>query len=726
VEWLETFLSMLSLVVVGMAASGKGIEAGKAYVKAYVDDNPLTRGLRRAEIAMRRTLRSMGTAGKIADRGWKNVSRTVRGIARDVTATDQKFQRLASRAKKATVAGAKAVGKGFGAAGRGVGAALSGAGGAVAGAGAGLLGAGGAVGALLGKAVGAAGAKQATLGKFGQVFGDAAEQVGRWGDTLAAEIGRGETEVKGFLAGTQDLLVPIGFEPGAAAEMSKQVTKLAYDLASFNDVADSEAMNDLQAALTGSGEVMKKYGVIVSETTTNQALLDAGITPKTATEAQKTWARFQLILKGTSAAQGDAARTSGEWSNVVKRLQSDATALAESVGEALLPVITPVAGKIGQVVQAGTAWLAANPQIARGVALVALALVAGGAALLAFGTAAVVAGAMVTGTVTVVSALAAAVGFLLSPVGLAVVAVTALAGGAAYALYQSGILGETVAWLAEKFGPLADMATRAFEAIKKALAADDFAAAARVLWAALQLGFANGIAWVKGAWIGMKAFLATAFIDLAASVRSVWSSMTETLVRLLAGAASRALDILATLAEKMGLTGRAMQIRFLASGLGTAGIVADTAGRAEREAITRQRIAEEEAIEADAARERAKLADSTDAARAEFEAAISAAAEAKPDTGPAAPPKPEEKPGGGGPPGGSSARGVARDAINRAAIVGTNEGVEALLKAITGATGDVSPDGKFIATEIAKQTNEMKREHREAMKNALTVKVEKA
>ena len=95
--------------------------------------------------------------------------------------------------------------------------------------------------------------------------------------------------------------------------MSKQITALATDLASFNNLADDDVLRDLHAALTGSGEVMKKYGVIVSEAAVKQELLNQGLDPKNATEQQKVMARLAIIMRGTTAAQGDAARSAGSF-----------------------------------------------------------------------------------------------------------------------------------------------------------------------------------------------------------------------------------------------------------------------------------------------------------------------------------------------------------------------------------------------------------------------------
>ena len=120
-----------------------------------------------------------------------------------------------------------------------------------------LLGVGSALASPLAVAVKFASDAEETFSKFNVVFGDSAEAVRAWGDELAGQIGRSKTEIAGFLASFQDLLVPIGVDPAKAEESSKLLVQLAADLASFNNMADADVVRDLQAALTGSGEVMK-------------------------------------------------------------------------------------------------------------------------------------------------------------------------------------------------------------------------------------------------------------------------------------------------------------------------------------------------------------------------------------------------------------------------------------------------------------------------------------
>lgn len=204
---------------------------------------------------------------------------------------------------------------------------------------------------------------QETMSKFDVVFGDQSAAMREFSDGLAKELGRSRSEIASFLATSQDLFVPLGFDAKSATELSKTLTSLAVDLGSFNNVADADALNDLQAALTGSGEVMKKYGVIVSESAVKQQLLNQSIDPTVATEQQKVMARLSIILAGTSAAQGDATRTAGSFANQVKALKAELSNMAVTVGSAVIPALTGIVGSLSEAVKYTEKYLKANADL---------------------------------------------------------------------------------------------------------------------------------------------------------------------------------------------------------------------------------------------------------------------------------------------------------------------------------------------------------------------------
>jgi hypothetical protein len=191
------------------------------------------------------------------------------------------------------------------------------------------------------------------MGKFNVVFGDAANGTIKNLDAMTTEMGRSKYEARGFAAAFQDTFVPLGFSRNKAAELSTQLTQLTYDVASFDNSLEPDVMRDFQSALVGNHETVRKYGIVITEVTLGQELMRMGIAggTKAATEQEKVQARLNLIMAGTSDAQGDAVRTGGSWANQMRALRSTVSDLATDIGGKLLTVFTPLLSSVRKFVQ---------------------------------------------------------------------------------------------------------------------------------------------------------------------------------------------------------------------------------------------------------------------------------------------------------------------------------------------------------------------------------------
>ena len=206
------------------------------------------------------------------------------------------------------------------------------------GVGAGISAAVGPIAGLFAKATVEAAKFNETLSKFNVVFGKLAPNMRRFVDEMTTSLGQSRKQMLQFTSEFQDLLVPLGGAPEKAAEMSKQLTRLAVDLGSFNNRNTADVFNDLTSALTGSSETMKKYGVIANETAVKQELLRQGMDPKRATEFEKAVARVNIIMRSTTAAQGDALRTSDSLMNRWKAQENTIRNSLVEIGNELIPL----------------------------------------------------------------------------------------------------------------------------------------------------------------------------------------------------------------------------------------------------------------------------------------------------------------------------------------------------------------------------------------------------
>jgi hypothetical protein len=178
--------------------------------------------------------------------------------------------------------------------------------------------------------------------KFEAVFKGEADSAEAWAESFGNSIGRSETELKSFLSTFQDTFVPLGFSRKEGAAMSKTLTELTTDLASFNNEQDTQTAAALQSALVGNHETMRRYGVIITQATLEQELFNMGIEDgiRGATEQEKVLARLNMIMDNTTDAQGDAARTADQFANMQRNLKGD---IKDIMAEAGKPAIDELA-----------------------------------------------------------------------------------------------------------------------------------------------------------------------------------------------------------------------------------------------------------------------------------------------------------------------------------------------------------------------------------------------
>ena len=159
--------------------------------------------------------------------------------------------------------------------------------------------------------------------------------------TFGDAVGRSTAELEGMAAGVQDTFVPLGFARGEAAKLSTNLTKLAVDVASFNNASDTETMNLFKSALVGNHEAVRRFGIVITESELKAELFRMGIT-KNANEVDaqtKVQARLNLIMAGTADAQGDATRTAGSFANRQRALRAELSEVGDELGLTLQPAL---------------------------------------------------------------------------------------------------------------------------------------------------------------------------------------------------------------------------------------------------------------------------------------------------------------------------------------------------------------------------------------------------
>jgi len=170
----------------------------------------------------------------------------------------------------------------------------------------------------------AAGDLDEALSKQRTVFRGLEIEVAGFNKTLQEEFALSRVESARFTSTIQDTLVPLGIARDRAGQMSFEVVKLARDLASFNNLPTEQVVTDIQSALVGNVETLRKYGVALNQATIEQKALEDGLiaNKNELTPTTKALAILSLTMEGSSDAIGDFARTSESFNNQLVALNS--------------------------------------------------------------------------------------------------------------------------------------------------------------------------------------------------------------------------------------------------------------------------------------------------------------------------------------------------------------------------------------------------------------------
>lgn len=179
---------------------------------------------------------------------------------------------------------------------------------------------------------------------FDTVMGAWSKSVRAWSQELQDSLGLNGYALRKNVGMFAAMTNSMGFSKGQAVEMSKTMTMLAEDMASFYNISSEDAMTKLSAGLTGETEPLKRLGILVNESVIKQTAYKNGIAAVGAelTEQQKVLARYQTIMASTSQAQGDLARTIDSPKNQLRLLQTQLQLLKINLGQAFMPIVQVV------------------------------------------------------------------------------------------------------------------------------------------------------------------------------------------------------------------------------------------------------------------------------------------------------------------------------------------------------------------------------------------------
>jgi len=286
-------------------------------------------------------------------------------------------------------------------------------------------------------AINAASDLEESMSKVGVIFGEGAKEVEAFAETAAKALGQSKQDVLEAAGTFGTFGKAAGLAGTDLAEFSNRMTGLASDVASFNNAEPDEVIQAMGAALRGEAEPMRRFGVLLNDAVLKQEALALGIYDGNGalTDQQKILAAQQAILKQTTDAQGDFARTSEGLANQTRIMKAQFEDVKAELGAALLPVvlaILPVFAKLADFVGDNTELVLALAAVIGGLSA---AIVVANFAMKAWAAAQAIATAAQWAFNVALSA---------NPIGLVVIAVAALVAGLV-------ILYNKVDWVRDMF-----------------------------------------------------------------------------------------------------------------------------------------------------------------------------------------------------------------------------------------------------------------------------------
>lgn len=176
------------------------------------------------------------------------------------------------------------------------------------------------------------------------VFGESSAIIDNFAKNAVKSLGLSELSVKKYASTMGAMLKSMKLSDKQVLVMSQNMTALAGDMASFYNLSGDEAFNKIRAGISGETEPLKQLGINMSVANMEAYALSQGIDKSynSMTQAEQAILRYNYLLDVTRDAQGDFARTSGNWANQVRVLSEQWNNFKSVLGSSFIQVLTPV------------------------------------------------------------------------------------------------------------------------------------------------------------------------------------------------------------------------------------------------------------------------------------------------------------------------------------------------------------------------------------------------
>ena len=175
-------------------------------------------------------------------------------------------------------------------------------------------------------------------------LGQYAATAHEYADAVQAALGINSGEFLKNQGTFMTMAQGMGVAANNAYTMSKGLTQLSYDLASFFNISNDEAFEKVRSGLAGEIEPLRALGYDLTTARLQQEAYNMGLNEQVSkmTQAEKAMLRYKAIMSQVSWAHGDLAKTISSPANQIRVLKSQMQTAAQAIGNVFLPMLQAI------------------------------------------------------------------------------------------------------------------------------------------------------------------------------------------------------------------------------------------------------------------------------------------------------------------------------------------------------------------------------------------------
>ena len=219
---------------------------------------------------------------------------------------------------------------------------------------------------------------------------------------------------------------------------------------------------------------------------------------------------------------GEDAQAAAELTDALTRVQTAMKGIVNHIGAALAPELTSLVNwtvnytkSLVEIIKRNRTLIVSIAKWSAIIAGVSAGVIALGAAFWGFG---MVAGSVLGAIAVSLSLVAGLITFLISPIGMLVTAIAAVA-------WHLGDIGTAIEWLKETWASLFSTATKAWGGICDAIAAGRIDLAMKVAWSGIKLVWTDGINFLYKWWLWVQKEVLSVWDATVWALGSVWNGV---------------------------------------------------------------------------------------------------------------------------------------------------------------------------------------------------------